>query len=998
MDQVNYKGYARSVGFDPVKAPTEGLRQMAARDDRIIRGMDKNRQEIKQVRDQYGASLERKLNAEQQDRDKNYRWKQQLRENRFKAQQANNQTRIKSAATKGDNAVSMLEGLTQFSSTIAETVTEIKKQQADQDKLNGYLELMENGGLSPKQQADIDNTKALLNQAGEAQDKIVDGLQARNVNPSVVTKLLTGNKNRDIGRVQAHMEIITAEFPAYLQEQYEQQNLHTAAERAAATPQLLETYLKQHQVFGLRYEFMGECLMKMRGAINAQVESARRSDVANQSSMMRDDATSNFIRTKDGAALTEAFNMISRSYDSDGRTPMGRTAAKNEIYKLLSDTTLFSDADVDRILGEAQTDQGSWRDRFPRDYDNLISQRRDDTEREFQAKDTQERRKGKEAEKGLLDWVKNEWDGSEETLKSIIQKAKEEGIPTERLQVYLANTNEQQNEDYWNELFQAAAEDGTLDSEDVNAPGVPFEVREKWATTAKGMSDARNDAGVSKEEVKSEFSTALKFNLRGESTAREAHFSHVSATNFALKEYYRRLKSYSKNGTMSPSEAAQKARTDVLNMIQNKSGPFTVTGSIDAEGTQAFYNKFTPGNHAGAATGLKAINTAAAAAEFSKDPTVMNRANLVSTGVIANIAQRLEAGGGVSIPPVFHEYAKASKGQYTAEDIVNAQLKKHGYTQQIQPGAVQSVKQSINDPRLQRIFEANRLTQDNLNTAIIGSGNAPATVRVGTSGFQDVIALGQASGFQFPQVMAGMWALESGWGKYHSGKNNVFNIKDFSGGGTLKNGSRWRDYGSVLESAQDFTELMKDKRYAPGLAKARTPRQALEAIAAAGYAGGESTYVDKVLRVMRGQGVNVDQPFATTSSPTRNQGHMTPTLAYITSDIGPTSTGEHLDVKDVTGARFQENALDNFVEVADPEFGRISLGSLKQKLPGRGDSFDQHLARGSHGIDYPTAKGSKLFIKNGARVVSKTSTVHGDKVVIQLPDGRRFSFLHGKAT
>jgi hypothetical protein len=823
--------------------------------------------------------------------------------------------------------------------------------------------LMENGGLSPKQQADIDNTKALLNQAGEAQDKIVDGLQARNVNPSVVTKLLTGNKNRDIGRVQAHMEIITAEFPAYLQEQYEQQNLHTAAERAAATPQLLETYLKQHQVFGLRYEFMGQYLMKMRGAINAQVESARRSDVANQSSMMRDDATSNFIRTKDGAALTEAFNMISRSYDSDGRTPMGRAAAKNEIYKLLSDTTLFSDADVDRILGEAQTDQGSWRDRFPRDYDNLISQRRDDTEREYQAKDTQERRQGKEAEKGLLDWVKNEWDGSEETLKSIIQKAKEEGIPTDRLQVYLANTNEQQNEDYWNEQFEAAAEDGTLDPEDVNAPGVPFEVRQKWATIAKGMSDARNDAGVSKEEVKSEFSTALKFNLRGESTAREAHFSHVSATNFALKEYYRRLKSYSKDGTMSPSEAAQKARTDVLNMIQNKSGPFTVTGSIDAEGTQAFYNKFTPGNHAGAATGLKAINTAAAAAEFSKDPTVMNRANLVSTGVIANIAQRLEAGGGVSIPPVFHEYAKASKGQYTAEDIVNAQLTKHGYTQQIQPGAVQSVKQSINDPRLQRIFEANRLTQDNLNTAIIGSGNAPATVRVGTSGFQDVIALGQASGFQFPQVMAGMWALESGWGKYHSGKNNVFNIKDFSGGGTLKNGSRWRDYGSVLESAQDFTELMKDTRYAPGLAKARTPRQALEAIAAAGYAGGESTYVDKVLRVMRGQGVNVDQPFATTSSPTRNQGHMTPTLAYITSDIGPTSTGEHLDVKDVTGARFQENALDNFVEVADPEFGRISLGTLKQKLPGRGDNFDQHLARGSHGIDYPTAKGSKLFIK-----------------------------------
>jgi hypothetical protein len=998
MDQINYRGYARSVGFDPVNAPTEGLRQMAARDDRIIRGMDKNRQEIKQVRDQYGAALERKFAAEQQDRDKAYRWKQQLRETRFKAQDAAAKARIQDEVIRGKNAVSALEGLTQFSTTIADTVTAIKKQQDEQATLDGYMEVMENGGISPQQQANIDNTQTLLNQAGEASDQIAEGLQQRGVDPGVVTKLLTGNKARDIGRVRAHMEIITAEFPAHLQERYEALGLHTAAERAAATPEILQEYLTNNQVFGLRYDFMGEYLVKMRGAVNAQVESARRSDVANKSSMMRDDATSEFIRTKSGESLTAAFNTISRTYDSDGRTPLGRTAAKNEIYKLLSDTTLFSDADVERILSEAQTDQGTWKDRFPRDYDSLMSQRQADTEREHQARDAQERRQGKEAEKQLLDWVKNEWDGSEQTLEAIIQQAKQDGIPTDRLQTYLAVTTEQQNEDFWNDTFTEAYENGTLDPEDVDAAGIPFEVRQKWRPFAKELADARNNTGITSKEVEQEFSGALKFNLIGDSTDRTPHESHIPATSFALKEYHRRLKSYSKNGAMSPSEAAQKARIDVLNMINNKTGVFALTTSADAQGTRAFYNKFTPGNHPGAPTGLRAINTESAAAAFGKNPAVMNSANLVSVGVISGIAQRLEAGRGVSIPPVFYEYAKASKGQYTAEDIVNAQLKKHGYTQQIQPGAVQAVKQSINDPRLQRIFENNRITQDNLNTVIIGSGNAPATVRTGTAGFQDVIALGQASGFRFPQVMAGMWALESGWGKYHSGKNNVFNIKDYSGGGTLMNGSRWRDYSSVLESAQDFTELMKDKRYAPGLAKAKTPREAVQAIAAAGYAGGEADYVDKVIRVMKGQGVNVDQPFSASSSPTRNQGHMTPTLAYITGDIGPTSTGEHLDVKDVTGARFAENALDNFVEIQDPEFGRITLGALKQKLPGRGDSFEQHVARGSHGIDYPTAKGTKLFIKNGARVVSKAATAHGDKVVIQLPDGRRFSFLHGKST
>jgi len=238
--------------------------------------------------------------------------------------------------------------------------------------------------------------------------------------------------------------------------------------------------------------------------------------------------------------------------------------------------------------------------------------------------------------------------------------------------------------------------------------------------------------------------------------------------------------------------------------------------------------------------------------------------------------------------------------------------------------------------------------------------------------------------------------LASGWGKYTSGKNNVFNIKARPGQGTQKNGSYWRDSASPLESAKDFMNLMTDPRYAPGLSRAKTPRQAIEAIAAGGYAGGEAAYPSKIIRVMQQMGVNVDQPY-TTAPPARNQAFMRPTLAYITGDIGPTSTGEHLDVKQENRQRFAENALDNFVEVQDPEFGRISLGALKKRLPGRGDSFDEHVARGSHGIDYPTAKGSKLYIKNGARVISKTPTAHGHKVIIQLPDGRRFSFLHGKS-
>lgn len=122
---------------------------------------------------------------------------------------------------------------------------------------------------------------------------------------------------------------------------------------------------------------------------------------------------------------------------------------------------------------------------------------------------------------------------------------------------------------------------------------------------------------------------------------------------------------------------------------------------------------------------------------------------------------------------------------------------------------------------------------------------------------------------------------------------------------------------------------------------------------------------------------------------------MRPTLAYVSGNIGPTSTGAHLDVKQVGGGRFEETALDQYVEVDDPEFGRVSLGEIRKRTGGIGDSFDQHVARGSHGIDYGLHSGTKVYVKNGAKVIGSRPSQHGDVVTIQLPNGKQYTFLHG---
>jgi hypothetical protein len=995
MDQVNYRGYARSLGFDPIKAPTEGLARMQERDNRIIRGMEDNRRQIKQVRDEYGAGLERKLSIEARDRDQNYQWEKKLAEKRQEAISKNSQTLIQSELQRGKNAQATFESLAKFSTTLSEGLTEYRKRKDESDMLAGYMEVA-TGGLAPERQQAVSNVESLLKQSGEAQDQIAEGFQARGLDPNVVTNLLSGNKARDYGRLKAHMEIITAEFPNYAQTKLDEMGASTAAERTAAMQGLFGDFLKENGVFGLSADFMAPALMKMRGTYNSFIESARKSDVVNKSSTMRDDALSVLSRTKNGESLTEAFRTISRSYREDGVTPVGNAVAKSEIFKELSDTTRYSDADVERILGEAQTDQGSWRDRFPRDVDDLINSRKKDQESEFQLIEAQERRENKKQENQLLDWVKNN-NPNEETLTSIIKEAKTKGISTDRLQAYLAFTTEQQNADFWTKQFREQYEQGTLTADDVDQPGVPIEVRETWRNRAQQLDQQRSDSGIKQETIKGELTDALKQNLIGDSTNRSAHYSLRGASDYALKLYNQKFKQYAK--TMEPSVAANKARLDVLTAIETKKGAFAVIASSQAKTgqTQAFYAAFTPGKHPGAPAAINVITTSEVIKKVRANANVINTEVLASPALLKDINNRITNGKPISIPQIYTDLSRAVPGM-TPVQILNAQLKAAGLTGQVRPGFRDQLNQ-INDPVLRSIL-AQPLTQDRLNTTIIGSGNAPATVRTGNSGFADVQALGNASGFKFPQVMAAMWALESGWGKYTSGKNNVFNIKARPGRGTLKNGSYWRDYASPLESAKDFLNLMTDPRYAPGLSRAKTPRQAIEAIAAGGYAGGEAAYPSKIIRVMQQMGVNVDQPYKPAATPARNQGFMRPTLAYITDNIGPTSTGPHLDVKQQDNPNtpqnefareFSSKALDNFVVVDDPQFGRVPLSRIPVT-----DTFAGHVARGSHGIDYGTAKGSKVFLQNGARIVSKSRTQHGDKLVIQLPDGRRFSFLHGK--
>jgi hypothetical protein len=144
-------------------------------------------------------------------------------------------------------------------------------------------------------------------------------------------------------------------------------------------------------------------------------------------------------------------------------------------------------------------------------------------------------------------------------------------------------------------------------------------------------------------------------------------------------------------------------------------------------------------------------------------------------------------------------------------------------------------------------------------------------------------------------------------------------------------------------------------------------------------------YLPKVMKAAAKYGYNP------TGNPWSNPIFLNPRVAYITGNIGPTSTGAHLDVKRADRGVMNPKELDRHVEVGDPQRGRVALSQV-----GTSDGEKEHRARGSHGIDYLTTGGSKVYLKNGAKVLSNTPTVHGDQLLIQLPSGQKYTFLHGR--
>ena len=132
-----------------------------------------------------------------------------------------------------------------------------------------------------------------------------------------------------------------------------------------------------------------------------------------------------------------------------------------------------------------------------------------------------------------------------------------------------------------------------------------------------------------------------------------------------------------------------------------------------------------------------------------------------------------------------------------------------------------------------------------------------------------VSSAAKAAGARYPDLVAAQWALESGWGKHTSGKNNYFGIKgkgttqstqEFEGGKFVTTDAEFQDFASLYDCVVYLVERWyKDYKQYKGVNNAASREAGAQQLVKEGYAT-DPEYAKKLIALMQKEVPNAQKP------------------------------------------------------------------------------------------------------------------------------------------
>lgn len=394
------------------------------------------------------------------------------------------------------------------------------------------------------------------------------------------------------------------------------------------------------------------------------------------------------------------------------------------------------------------------------------------------------------------------------------------------------------------------------------------------------------------------------------------------------------------------------------------------------------------------------INYAKASKAWSSNASLVNTAVLPGTERDLQVLETYAKTGKGSIPYIYYQLAQGHRN-LTAWDIANAQLKASGKGSLMKPKAAEYVDQQ--DPQLQRLLNWRPTPARSNRVALTTAGYKPmldliASKESTSYGGYDAMNSGGAAG---GTVAFGSANSKNVFAKGLS-QMTIGEVMELQASQRLHAAGRYQIIGKTLKGLVQngaagltvndrFDQANQDK-----LATVLIKRRIAERNAMTGLRNewiGLRKVPDAVLQKAIAS-LNDTSPF-------NNPDNLLPKLVYRIGNLGYGSTGPHLDVKPVRAKSL--NTDSTLPALTGKELDRYVLVGNSKKPLSQGtvttDNDQRHRARGSFGHDFAAPDGTPVYLANGARVVgSKKGDQGTDHTIIELPDGRRFQFLHGTNT
>lgn len=1039
MDQVKFKGYAQQKGFNPIQAPYESLSQMQQQANRVLRGMESNADLIKSQRNEYEAGLRDKFSKEQNNRNQNFEFQQQVRRYRSDGKQRVAENEINNlrmqAQSPGSPELQNLKALSGLSDTIGKLVTDYAKNKKESDTLYGQ-NLVFQYGLTPKMLAEYETQKTKLAQGDAAANKLANQMEFRGVPTEVLEQVRGLSAWKLYGAARAFAIQGGEEYAMFRSTvgdapvpfnggEITLNTARTTEEWEAANAYVRTEFMRNYN--GINPALLNEHLYpKMRQLETSDRVSYQEGRNKTIQENIKEQDSQDLLHAIISPGADPAAGLIGWIAQKSGGDSVSRSLYKRRAGEILAqyaqlgliDRTQLDairDGSYVRADGQSRPISEDFQAQLAGAYDAAYArEKRTVDEREFKESEQKEAFKqeiysrlaqGQSLTNEDLDYLTKQYE-------DIFQ---EEAAPW--IKDLKNRTTEFFEEKAVDSYLQNLSNRGLLFTSELNryADRFPDLVTKYKNAAASGDSMSQ----VPKDRIqyaKKEIDALIKEVLDKTGSDQVDSSAFVAASDMADRLLMGKLRQDLTVGNLTPEQAVDEAKQYIKNLLwdgySGKGGPFQMKGQMVNGKFVPSLNQISPFTFQGSIpSNMQArVRAQKLREQLDRNPSYLENQVVLNPQELSGL-ERLAKGQGGSFPSLLSSLAYGRIDQNgnprTLIDLANAQLRAAGKPE-IGVSTADQIFKGLNPSwqiRLSRYPSTSNTYQAFSNAgdfkpvldliaseesaayghydAMNTKGLANGTIAVGSANSKDVFGRGLSQ-----MTVQDVMKLQRD-GKVHAAGRYQIIAGTLAG---LMNGG----YGVTgVKPTDPFNQATQDK-LGVALLKGRAGRfltgTGSLTNAVAGMAQEWVGLQDpKARQLVTERLQELRQRYQATAT-MRQPETMRTNVVYKVGNIGPTSTGAHLHVGASDGGFFHRSFLDKYIRVGAKK-APVSTGvTIEGGKYGAGRSYGSHKA-----WDYAFDDGTPVYLANGAQVVGKRPTQHGEELTIQLPNGRQFYFLHGTA-